>query len=628
VNLANYFTPDFRFRLRLRGKYDAGLPPPTDDNDPWYIDNPTVIVPLKPEIEVMWVRVVNPYTKIPASEAISLPVYVKIANLSQNVEIAFPIRVQILDQNGNTDYWQAIVVNSLGQGTDTVIKMPNWNAQDASSPGQFTVNAWLDQANISSPTDILGTYTNFWLNVENTTLNPGGVQEFAYDGAGIDPSAGAGNGWASLVGIEGEGVGFVNTSGSFAMKFRVSTQDTFFGIRTYFGDANQAPDYIRLSLLAGTASGCSPGDTLQEEGVQATMVAQRGPHYNQFSTYYFPQPIVLQNNGATQGVYWASVSQLGVVNMSLGGDLTRGGAMIREWDPLYISPDIVTPYNDPYGTQFDNSDNNGDISCAWAVEATAGSGGWDQLTPTTGWWPTMSYVGIPWSEILAGQLSGGVAGIYYGSGSYTPTIRAMVSQQGMLPVQLLYLNDTLLNGSVLLTWATANEQNNAGFTVQRKLANSDNIYANIGFVAPKDKNSSSETGYGYIDQNVTPGTYDYRLLQTDVNGAQHPSNEVQVSVDAPANFSLQQNYPNPFTPVLGSTEFSYTVPVAAPTTLIVYNELGEVIKTLVNGPVDQGVHSVRWDGTDERGTQVASGSYIGTLISGESSSSVKITVTK
>jgi hypothetical protein len=629
-NYANYFTADFRFRLRLKSKNDAPpIPPPSDDNDPWFVDNPTVLVPLKPEIEVMWVRVVNPYTKIPASEAISLPVYVKIANLATDVEIAFPIRVQILDPNGHTVYWQAIVVNSLNGGTDTVIKLPNWNAQDAGvgSSAIFTADAWLDQANFSSPSNITGTYTQFALNVDENNSN-GGVQEFAYDAAGLDPGLNSGNDWPGLVQITGEGVGFVNTSGSFAMKFTLSTQDTFYGIRAFFGNANQSPDAIRLSLLSGEPGSCTPGDTLEQEGVQATVAATRGSTFNQFVSYLFPQPIVLASNGASKGVYWAAVSQLGLENMSLGTDCSRGGGIIREWDPYNISPDIEPANDDPYGTQWSRSNNDGDISCAWAVEATAGSGGWAQWTPSVGWWPTNTYVGIPWSEILQWTTSGGNGAYYYGAGSYTPSIRAMVSEQGILPVQLLYLKGEQQNGAALLTWATANEVNNAGFSVQRKLAASNDIFQNIGYVAAKETNSSTETGYGYVDQNVKPGTYSYRLLQTDVNGAQHLSNEIQLGIDAPNDFVLEQNYPNPFTPVLGSTEFSFTVPVDASGSLVIYNQLGEVVKTLVNGDLGQGFHTVRWDGADDRGTAVASGSYICKLIAGENSSSIKVTVSK
>ena len=126
---------------------------------------------------------------------------------------------------------------------------------------------------------------------------------------------------------------------------------------------------------------------------------------------------------------------------------------------------------------------------------------------------------------------------------------------------------------------------------------------------------------------MNPGTYTYRLLQTDVNGAQHLSNEVQVGIDAPKNFALEQNYPNPFTPVLGSTEFSFRAPVDAPASLIIYNQLGEVVKILVNGDIGQGVHTVRWDGTNQSGNQVTYGSYICKLVSGENSATIKVSVT-
>src|SRR5207253_8550747 len=136
----------------------------------------------------------------------------------------------------------------------------------------------------------------------------------------------------------------------------------------------------------------------------------------------------------------------------------------------------------------------------------------------------------------------------------------MVSQAILLPVDLVYLHGTPQNGSAVLTWATAQEHENSGFRIQRKnVAVADDQFENIGFVGAKEANSSTETGYGYIDRNVSPGTYTYRLIQEDINGAEHVSNTVDITVEAPKSFAIAQNYPNPFTPVLGSTDFSYTI---------------------------------------------------------------------
>src|SRR5206468_831551 len=56
TNTPNYFTPDFRFRFRLKAKNDAPLVSLSrDDADPWYIDNPTLLPPRLPDIETRWV---------------------------------------------------------------------------------------------------------------------------------------------------------------------------------------------------------------------------------------------------------------------------------------------------------------------------------------------------------------------------------------------------------------------------------------------------------------------------------------------------------------------------------------------------------------------------------------------
>lgn len=72
----------------------------------------------------------------------------------------------------------------------------------------------------------------------------------------------------------------------------------------------------------------------------------------------------------------------------------------------------------------------------------------------------------------------------------------------------------------------------------------------------------------------------------------------------PGEFTLQQNYPNPFNP---STVISYSVPQNAAgtrVTLTVYDALGRLVATLVNGAQSPGAHAVRFDA----GT-IASGVY-------------------
>ncbi len=79
-------------------------------------------------------------------------------------------------------------------------------------------------------------------------------------------------------------------------------------------------------------------------------------------------------------------------------------------------------------------------------------------------------------------------------------------------------------------------------------------------------------------------------------------------VISPEDYKLEQNYPNPFNP---STKISFTLPVDNKISLKVFDILGKEVRTLVNGEqYVKGTHSATWDGKDNRGNMVASGTYI------------------
>jgi hypothetical protein len=615
----NYFNNKFRFRLRLKAKFDGNAfnPPPTDDNDDWYIDNLSVQVPRKPEIEVMWVRVVNPYTKIPASQAVSLPVFVHLANNSGDVASAFPVRVQIVGPSGETVYWQTSTVTSLRGATDSTIQFPNWNAQNASLQGQYNIYAWIAQTGINTYTPIENTFSTFFLNIEQADQT---LQEFAWDNAGIDPGPGSGNDWPGVTNLVGQGVGFNNNNGSFATKFVLVTKDTVYGVRVYFANANQEADGVRISLLKGAPGACTPSDT-----VATFETVRQGGLFNQFWSYFFPKPIVLAGGNdapETQGVYWISVSQLGLQNMMNGANLARGGGLITVADNF--TPQIPPIYSDKYGTQSSATVNNGDASCAWALEVTAGSGGWAAWTPSNGWWPTMGPAGNP----LAWNTNVNYSYFIWG-GSYTPMMRPLVSRSVMLPVEFLYLKGVDQNGSTLLTWATAKEVNNQDFEIERQDANVENApWGHVGDVRSTVTNSNQTTGYSYTDGNITPGLYNYRIIQRDLNGAEHVSNTVQVTISNPTSYALGQNYPNPFTPDLSNTEISFTLPATGQTKVVVYNMLGQVVRTLFDGTASAGTTSVYFNGMGDDKNALPSGTYMYKITSGTFSATRKLTLSK
>jgi hypothetical protein len=74
----------------------------------------------------------------------------------------------------------------------------------------------------------------------------------------------------------------------------------------------------------------------------------------------------------------------------------------------------------------------------------------------------------------------------------------------------------------------------------------------------------------------------------------------------PQDFALGQNFPNPFNP---QTRIQFTLPADGQTSLSIYNVTGQRVRSLADGFHRAGLYLVTWDGTDEAGRAVASGTY-------------------
>ncbi len=178
-----------------------------------------------------------------------------------------------------------------------------------------------------------------------------------------------------------------------------------------------------------------------------------------------------------------------------------------------------------------------------------------------------------------------------------------------LPVELVSFTAASCQNSITLSWFTASEINNYGFEVERRVQSDE--WTKIAFVQGHG-NSNTPKSYSFTDNlahALTPDlTFHYRLKQLDTDGKYEYSNIVEIGVDAPAQFSLKQNFPNPFNP---STQISFELPQQSNTTLIVYNMLGQEVATLVNQKMEAGKYDVKFDGS-----KLSSGVYIYKLQSG------------
>jgi len=93
----------------------------------------------------------------------------------------------------------------------------------------------------------------------------------------------------------------------------------------------------------------------------------------------------------------------------------------------------------------------------------------------------------------------------------------------------------------------------------------------------------------------------------------------------PLAFELEQNYPNPFNP---NTSIRFTVPEATRVSLVVFNLLGQKVRTLVDGPMPAGRHEVEWRARDDEGQPVSSGIYFYHLVAEDHTETRKMVLMK
>lgn len=174
-----------------------------------------------------------------------------------------------------------------------------------------------------------------------------------------------------------------------------------------------------------------------------------------------------------------------------------------------------------------------------------------------------------------------------------------------VPVELSFFSFSLSEKAVILTWETASETNNFGFEIERR-GNPD-YWEKAGFVQGNGTTNIPKK-YSFTDNSIlAPGLYFYRLKQIDTDGAFEYSSELQVHLDLPKQYELSDNYPNPFNPV---TIINYQIPKSIQVEIIVFNTLGQEIRTLINENRSAGYHQVIWDGKDNLGRMVSTGTYL------------------
>jgi hypothetical protein len=129
---------------------------------------------------------------------------------------------------------------------------------------------------------------------------------------------------------------------------------------------------------------------------------------------------------------------------------------------------------------------------------------------------------------------------------------------------------------------------------------------------------------GWVDTSI----FTVAFIQNDINkevinsgrGYYFPTGISNNNNSVPVKYSMSQNFPNPFNPV---TKINFDIPKPGLTTLKVYDILGNLVYTLVNGILNSGSYNYEFDGSD-----ISSGIYYIRLTSGEFSGVKKMTLIK
>lgn len=126
--------------------------------------------------------------------------------------------------------------------------------------------------------------------------------------------------------------------------------------------------------------------------------------------------------------------------------------------------------------------------------------------------------------------------------------QVIVLTPSQLPVTWLHFGGKLSGNNANLTWTTASEINNAGFTIERNTAGK---WESVGMIAAKGNNNTLTT-YSFTDGELPAdiSTIHYRIKQTDRNGSFSYSNVISLRpVNTTENNSIGV-YPNPATDLI------------------------------------------------------------------------------
>jgi len=166
------------------------------------------------------------------------------------------------------------------------------------------------------------------------------------------------------------------------------------------------------------------------------------------------------------------------------------------------------------------------------------------------------------------------------TGSFSEFVLA--SNTEPLPVELAGLEAVRSGAGATLRWQTAAETGNAGFRVQHRGPEAGG-WRRLGFVDSKAPGGTTTEAQSYrfaVEQELGPGTHRFRLQQVDLDGSTRLSDPVRLEVRMQEAISVQAPAPNPAS---GQAVMSFAVKEGTEARVVLYNTLGQRVRTLYRG---------------------------------------------
>ena len=286
-------------------------------------------------------------------------------------------------------------------------------------------------------------------------------------------------------------------------------------------DGNYILTNGNLTLLSGaTVTGGSPSAYVQTPdmpGADDFLVREVGNTATVFpvgnDTY---NPVVLVNTGTTRNFSVRAFNGI-YANGTSGAELTEGEQVNQSWE---ISPD-GTGVSTDVTLQWNGAEEGADFNRPAAV--------------------IIKNDGAEWVNQTTGAAAGSDPYTVTAAGITSFSAFAVVSDNALLPVELLSFTGSQKENDAVLEWTTVNEIDNAGFSLEK--SHFGHPWKELTFVNGTNDRENTST-YRVVDTEFTQPTY-YRLRQIDRDGTETLSQVVFVEKPCQKlTFSVQ---PNPFT---------------------------------------------------------------------------------